>query len=271
MMMKRLSIVVPYRDREGHLALFTPHLRAYFARDKADRDIPYRVLIIEQEPGLMFNRGALKNIGFKLGQAHSDYTCFHDVDYLPIWADYSWVESPTCIVWFGAGQRPIAPGEPAMVYNNLERFFGGVVLVPNSQFAQAGGYANDFWGWGYEDSDLQIRFSRIGLRIGRRRGTFEALDHVHEGYERSGALTDAARRNHQLLLKHWSGNAALAGQASEPNGLSSLKYDVLSRQTIPDGNPERDVIWEIVKVRLRQGPQPGPRIGPQGTGAIDLG
>jgi N-terminal region of glycosyl transferase group 7 len=66
-----------------HLRYFVPALRAYFARDKLDRDIPYRALTIEQEPGLPFNHGALNNIGSLIGRGGCDYTCFHDVDYLP--------------------------------------------------------------------------------------------------------------------------------------------------------------------------------------------
>ena len=49
---KRLNVVVPYRDREAHLNVFVPLVRAYFARDKIDKDIPYRVVIVEQEKGL---------------------------------------------------------------------------------------------------------------------------------------------------------------------------------------------------------------------------
>jgi len=54
----RLTIVVPYRAREDHLNQFIPHLRAYSARDKCDRTIEYQVFIVEQTPGLPFNRGA---------------------------------------------------------------------------------------------------------------------------------------------------------------------------------------------------------------------
>jgi hypothetical protein len=104
---KRLNIVVPYRNRESHLTRLLPHLALFFARDKADCAIPYRVMVVEQDNGLPFNRGALKNIGFLLGRDESDYTCFHDVDLLPIWADYSWSEQPAPIVWYGADVRPV--------------------------------------------------------------------------------------------------------------------------------------------------------------------
>src|ERR1700674_114955 len=121
--MRRLNVVVPYRAREAHFRQFVSHVRAYFARDKADRNIPYRVLIVEQEHGLPFNRGALKNIGFSLGSDQTDYTCFHDIDYLPIWADYSWVDQPTHIIWYGAGNRPIARGRSRYkVKHNFEAF-----------------------------------------------------------------------------------------------------------------------------------------------------
>src|SRR3974390_702950 len=125
--MKRLNIVVPYRSREAHLQQFVPHLRAYFSRDKSDWAIPYSVLIIEQENGLPFNRGALNNIGFVLGRDRSDYTAFHDLDYLPIWADYSCPETLTPIVWYGAEARPIVPGRPEVVKHDMSQFFGAVL------------------------------------------------------------------------------------------------------------------------------------------------
>ena len=62
----------PIGNREAQLRQFASHVRAYFARDKADRNIPYRMLIIEQEPGLPFNAGALNNIGFSLRSAPTE-------------------------------------------------------------------------------------------------------------------------------------------------------------------------------------------------------
>ena len=48
--MKRLTVIVAYRDREEHLRQFVPHMRPYFARDKFDKDNPYRALIVQQAP-----------------------------------------------------------------------------------------------------------------------------------------------------------------------------------------------------------------------------
>jgi len=98
---KRLAIVVPYRDRPEHLARFVPHIASYFERDKLDRQITVTINIIEQWGNAPFSRGRLANCGFLLTQEASDYVCIHDVDYLPMWADYSWTQNPARLIWHG--------------------------------------------------------------------------------------------------------------------------------------------------------------------------
>jgi len=222
-------------------------MRAYFSRDKADREISYRVLVIEQDSGSLFNRGALKNIGFVLAEPESDYTCFHDVDYLPIWADYSWAALPTPIVWYGAEARPIAPGSAMKVIHNLARFFGGAVLIPNDLYRRVNGCSNSYWGWGYEDGDLRRRFLAAGVKLGRRQGTFQALDHINEGFRPDGIPTPIASVNRKLFESNADHDVA-------DDGLAQLDYEILDRRAIPDAKPERSAVWEIVRVRVRLKP-----------------
>jgi hypothetical protein len=248
--MKKLSIVVPYRDRRIHLQKFIPHVKAYFARDKTDKEIPYRVLIIEQESGSPFNGGMLKNIGFQLGADDSDYTCFHDVDYLPIWADYSWVEVPTPIVWFGAERRPVAPGRSSgFIVHNLDHFFGAVALIPNELFRKVNGYANDYWGWGFEDTDFRMRFAMAGISTGRRKGTFIALDHDNEGFKIDGTPSPISIVNGRLFEQR----ARTAAHIVD-DGLSRARFKIIERNIVPDPKPERPATWECVKVRLEGQP-----------------
>jgi N-terminal domain of galactosyltransferase/N-terminal region of glycosyl transferase group 7 len=249
---KRLHIVVPYRDREAHLRAFVPHLRAYFARDKLDRDISYSVTIVQQENGLPFNRGAVKNIGFLLDEA-SDYTCFHDIDYLPIWADYGWVDEPSGIVWYGAEERPVAPGRSsvAMRHRNLGDFFGGAFMVPNELFRQVNGYSNEYWGWGYEDADLVRRFTAADIRCGRRKGTFSPLDHDSDALDPTGKVKPLVDVNYELCIRKWS-----PGAPPTEDGLSTISYEVLGREKIPDPRPEREATYEMVMVRLNIRPSP---------------
>jgi hypothetical protein len=251
-----LLIVVPYRNREAHLKSFVPHLRAYFARDKADCRIPYRVLIVEQDGNGPFNRGALKNAGFAIGAAESEYTCFHDIDYLPIWADYSYADEPSMIIWHGVETRPIAPDKThRVVVNKMEELFGGVVLIPNGLFTAVNGYSNEYWGWGFEDFDLKKRFLAAGMTLGQRKGTFASLDHDSEGHKLDGTPTPAHLQNHQRMIGKWT-NATISADgalsaARKSDGLSTLKYEVISREEIPDPLPERQARWEIAKVKLK--------------------
>ena len=245
--MKRLHIVVPYRDRKTHLDIFAHLLRTYFARDKVDRHIPYRVTVVEQEPGQPFNRGMLANIGFRLGQSQSDYTCVHDVDYTPIWADYSWSDAPAVLLWYGAESRPINLQQPERrVIHKMEDYYSGVVLVPNNLFLRVNGFANDYWGWGYEDMDLKNRFASAGIHFTRRKGTYNALDHDSAGFQLDGSATPAAEANGRRYNTHWA-----SGAAPPRDGLSTLSFEILDRRPVPvEGLDERPAPWEIVTVRF---------------------
>jgi hypothetical protein len=252
---KRLSIVVPYRAREQHFNQFVPHLCAYFARDKLDRNIPYRVLFVEQEPGLPFNRGALNNIGFALTRLESDYVCFHDVDYLPIWADYSWSDQPGPIVWHGVENRPIARDTSNVVLKiAAENFFGAVLLMPNAVFQEVNGFSNKYWGWGWEDLDLKKRLQAFGFETMHRKGTFKPLYHDNAGFQPDGRPSAVSIANRERFEQAWS-----TRQPFLDDGLSTLQCDVQPAREVQDlPDTERGATWEIVTVRLKP-PDPQQR------------
>jgi len=258
---KKLAIIVPYRDRAEHIEQFVQHIRGYFARDKIDKQIDCRVIVVEQSKGKAFNRGALKNVGFLFIESETDYVCFHDVDYLPIWADYSWVERPTPILWHGAEYRPAHPGQgkTGVIKHNLELFFGGVLLVPNDQFRQVNGYANDYWGWGPDDSDLQNRFNSASIALGRRKCTFKPLYHDNEAYEVGGGPTRIAKVNESLLKARWKNRFD-----TSQDGLSNLSFSILNERPIEDPIGERVVPWRHVTVELDGNASPSQRAALKG-------
>ena len=163
----RLAIVVPYRDREEHLAQFVPHLVTYFERDRFAKAIPYEIHIAEQAPGKPFNRGAMKNAGFSLAHRNADYVVFHDVDYLPIWADYSRVRQPTSLIAYGVEGAPHA-------YSNTP---GCVIAMPVT--IRASRLQQRLLGL-VEDVDLKQRFFATACASMTRR-LFNALPHPHHG------------------------------------------------------------------------------------------
>jgi len=215
---RRLAILVPYRDRAEHLARFLPHVVAYFERDKLDRAIDYSIHIVEQLGDAPFNRGALLNAGFAIARDSADYVCFHDVDYLPIWSDYSYVTRPTRLVWHGLA--------PSTDYN---AFLGAVVAFNCVDFERINGYSNDYWGWGYEDDDLRTRCQYAGLQLAFRDGTYTTLPHVHHGYLEDADATPTPEANATARIYTEKLLAGAAGFSRE--GLSTLAFTV--EQTVP--------------------------------------
>ena len=87
--MSKLGVVVPYRDREAHLNIFIPKIKKKLEKDKID----YELIIVEQATKQAFNRGKLLNIGVtKALELGCTYVALHDVDMIPVDADYSYVD-----------------------------------------------------------------------------------------------------------------------------------------------------------------------------------
>lgn len=241
---EHLTIIVPYRDRARHLATFLPHLCAFFSRAVRDDGTGLDVLIVEQAAGAPFNGGLLKNIGFLLARDRASYVCFHDVDYLPIWVDYSKPGGLTPLLWYGAERRPLVPGGTRYIEHRLETFYGGVVMIPAGDFETVNGYANDYWGWGYEDLDLLGRCICAGIAIDRRKGTFHALDHHHEGFDAAGTPTATHLVNRRLYHARWPqrlSHEAIDRVRShmDHTGLATTRYTLARHETLP--RPDTDL------------------------------
>lgn len=214
---KRLAIVVPYRDRAEHREKFIPHIINYFQRDKLDCRIAMSLHFVEQKDSAPFNRGKLCNCGYMLVRDEADYVCFHDVDYLPVWADYSWSPRPARLAWHGLARN-----------EDRKKFFGAVVLFDKAAFEQINGFPNDYWGWGMEDLELERRCDMTGLGFDPRDGTFQGLHHKHAGISASGSLTKEALRTTALFAERRKKLSALMAT----DGLSSLSFKTVRREPV---------------------------------------
>jgi hypothetical protein len=231
---KRLAIVVPYRDRAEHLQKFLPHLKTYFARDKLDRRIAVSIHIVEPSGGGPFNRGMVKNSGYALVRDSSDYVCFHDVDYLPIWADYGWSAQPARLIWHGLALQ-----------EDRQRFFGGVVLFDNAAFARVNGYPNAYWGWGPEDLELGFRCDLSGLGFERRDGTYMALPHPNAGFTAPGVHSEEARRTHAV----WAERSPRLERLMAEDGLASLKFTPLRQTRVTlEGQDQPPIFHHLIDI-----------------------
>lgn len=196
--MKTLAIIVPYRDRAAHLSHFIKHMRARFRKEE--------ILIVEQEPGKPFNRAKLLNIGFL--NSGADYFAMHDVDMLPFKADYSYCENPTHLASMCSQFRYKMP---------FPEYFGGVTLFNRQDFIKANGYSNKFFSWGAEDCEMREHILKLGMKIDRRKCTFESLHHKPEDrslYEENvklykqgrGADDGLTHCEYEIIKKHNHGD-----------------------------------------------------------------
>ena len=138
--MKKLGIIVPYRNRYQHLQEFKKLIVEYL-ESKSYKN--YLIIIVEQDDAKLFNRGMLCNIGFIEAQRNKcDYIVIHDIDMIPIDVDYSYSDVP---IHLATDNIP------------FKSYFGGMTLFPSPTFEKINGFSNLYWGWGFEDDDLRYR------------------------------------------------------------------------------------------------------------------
>ena len=146
--MHKLGVIVPYRNRPEQLLTFKRAIKEYLIKNNI---LNYELIVVDQVDRKDFNRGKLLNIGFnKAVELGCDYVAFHDVDMLPIQADYSYTEKPVHLI----KDFELPPGTSRTL--NYD-YFGGVTLFPIDLFKQINGYSNNYRGWGFEYDDLLLR------------------------------------------------------------------------------------------------------------------
>ena len=148
----KLGVIVPYRHRERQLPFFI----GYISKHLEKQNIPFEIIIVEQDDGNQFNRGTLLNIGFVYSRVlKCKYVVFHDVDILPIDADYGYSDIPL----------HLATGFDDVKKEIFEEYFGGVTIFPIYDFREVDGYSNKYWDWGYEDTDLLFRCKKHDIHL----------------------------------------------------------------------------------------------------------
>lgn len=150
---KKLGVIVPFRNRFEHLQTFKKTIIPYLN----EKGIDFELIVVEQDDEKAFNRGKLLNVGFLYAKkSNCDYVVFHDVDMVPEDVDYSYSELPLHMAtnFTGETERIV-----------FDEYFGGVTMFPSIMFEHINGYSNDYWGWGYEDTDLLHRCRINGVPL----------------------------------------------------------------------------------------------------------
>jgi hypothetical protein len=150
----KIVFIVPYRNRETQLQSFKTHMK-YILEDYHQND--YVIYYIHQTDQRVFNRGAMKNIGFlvvkhKYPNDYKNITLvFNDVDTMPTRKNLFDYDTQSGVVkhFFG------------FTYT-----LGGIFSIKAYDFERINGFPN-YWAWGYEDNLIQKRIEKAGIIIDR--------------------------------------------------------------------------------------------------------
>lgn len=151
-----IAFIVPYRDREQQKLFFEKQMTTEVMKNYT-YGIDYIILFIHQEDDRLFNRGALKNIGYLVikelyPETYKTITMvFNDVDVMPFTADFL--------------DYKTEPGTIKHFYG-YRHTLGGIVSIMPEDFETMNGFPN-FWTWGYEDTILQNRANEKSIKIDR--------------------------------------------------------------------------------------------------------
>lgn len=198
----KLAVIIPYRNREDHLKIF---LKEFPNRINIE---DFQIIIVEQFEDKMFNRGKLINVGFDYINLKCDYICFHDVDMIPVSADYSYTNIPVHMATNCSQFNKKLP---------YPDYYGGVNLMSNENYIKINGFCNDFWGWGVEDDDLLDRVRKSGYKLERRVGYYASLPHQKSPSNRNDNLKKFYSKYDKTT-----------------EGLNSVKYKILEEVKLND-------------------------------------
>ena len=229
-------IIVPYRNRKEHLDILirdaVPEYEKYLQ--------PFKVVVVEQNEGKLFNRALMLNIGFNEYRDKSEYYFTHDIDIIP---------KEDCV-------KNIYTKEPLIKNNTIMGILtsncntlGGIIKFDSKTFSKANGLPNNRWGWGVEDKALQnrVEFMNINIEkniISSRTNPLEAenfsiRDDVNDRHQDK----DFGYRTHYEYDIFKNLDAQTKKNRIMSSGLNNLQYEVLSKENLGEN-------VELIKVRV---------------------
>jgi hypothetical protein len=220
-------IIIPYRNRKQQLDKFINEIVPLFQKILKS----FKVVVIEQEDGKLFNRGALLNIGYKEYKNDGNWFFNHDVDYYPteMCIESYYLNHPNHV------SGAIFSGFTGIVTPPCDTL-GTVIKFPRDAFAECNGYPNNYWGWGVEDKALQNRVEFAGIPI--IKVFYHDSPELKNYFEIRNDIDDRQRDQEfqkKTILEYDIFKFITPAQKKTNiylSGLNNLNYDIISRETI---------------------------------------
>jgi hypothetical protein len=218
-------IAIPFRNRESHLKYFIDNTVPLIQECLPNT----RVVVIEQNEGKLFNRGALLNVAFKEYENKTKYFFTHDVDINP---------TKKCIEELYSRDVDILKIKSAH-----EQSLGGLVKFSHDIFIKSNGFPNNIWGWGIEDRALYYRCCMKNLTITKNNGnySFKTMPHTSNAIQYIGEkkqISDIWTKPYIDRLDNKEKEELIMS-----SGLNNLEYTMIERKMLHD-------IVEVIKVEI---------------------
>ena len=223
-------IAIPFRNRDEHLEYFikntVPLIQQHLPNSK--------VVVIEQNEGKLFNRGALLNVTFKEYENKTKYFFTHDVDINP---------TKKCIEEHYI--KEVNDTDVLGIYTSQCNTLGGIIKMKDSTIHKINGFPNDIWGWGTEDKALQNRADFYNVKkitnLTNKMINPLYLQRFNDVDDRERKYTPQNTNKHYTKFNTLNSEQKLKEIMS--SGLNNLEYPILERKMIHD-------MVELIKVEI---------------------
>tara|TARA_X000000950_G_scaffold261909_1_gene332635 strand:+ start:134 stop:805 length:672 start_codon:yes stop_codon:yes gene_type:complete len=218
-------IAIPFRNRDEHLEYFIKNTVPLIKKHMPNTI----VVVVEQNEGKQFNRGAILNVAFKEYQNKTNYFFTHDVDMNPSQNVVKDIYTKENIEVF-------------RVKRVHDQSLGGIVKIKHDTIFDINGFPNNIWGWGIEDRALyhRCRIKNVDIKMNYNH-SFKIMPHASNHQKYTGA-----KEKHSRI---WNGNyiKKLNDKQKEDivmsSGINNVEYIILERKMIHD-------IVELIKVDI---------------------
>lgn len=217
-------ILIPYRNRKKHLDEFINRMVPIFKKVLKS----FKIVIVEQADGKLFNRGALLNIGYQEYKLQGIWFFNHDVDIYP---------NEACVEQYYLNQLETQSGFWGIITPPCDTL-GTVIKFPASEFAKCNGYPNNFWGWGVEDKALQNRVELADIPI--TKVFYHDSPNLQQWFDIKNDADDRVKDREFQMKTHFEYDTFKYLPQEQKaryimiSGLNTLKYEVIDKNTLEE-------------------------------------
>lgn len=214
--MTKVTIIVPYRNREEHMNQFIDMFRKSFF----DLDSNFTLVFVEQCNEKPFNRGKLLNVGMKEFYSTTDYFINHDIDILP---------TIECIKSLYDTHK--SNYDITRIFSAHDTSCGGLIKFHSNVLSNMNGYPNDLWGWGIEDRAFYFRCKYMNMKLSPRfnsKFSFNSLNHTSNSH----VYTKEKKRQSEFWSDKFLSQLSKddISYAINTNGFNDVEYHVINRE-----------------------------------------